>query len=181
MVVRLAQEAVVKALLHKMKKAFLYIALLFSMSAFSQESLNDLLNRFNNKTIPYISVQELAMPKTQAVILDSREKIEYEVSHIKNAFFVGYDDFNVNIVMNKLKDKQQKIVVYCSLGVRSEDIAERLKKAGYQNVFNLYGGIFEWKNQGFDVVDENEKGTESVHAYSKEWGKWLTNGIKVYE
>ncbi len=181
MAVLQVQEVAVKELLPKMKKAIYYIVLLFSISVFSQESLNDLLNRLNNKAIPYISVQELAMPKTQAVILDAREKIEYDVSHIKNSFFVGYDDFNLNTVSNKIKDKQQKIVVYCSLGVRSEDIAERLKKAGYQNVFNLYGGIFEWKNHGFDVVDENEKETESVHAFSKEWSKWLTNGIKVYE
>jgi len=33
--------------------------------------------------------------------------------------------------------------VYCSLGIRSEVIAKKLKKAGYTNVFNLYGGIFE--------------------------------------
>jgi len=157
------------------------MVLSFSISVFSQESLNDLLNRLNKEVIPYISVQELAMPKTQAVILDAREEIEYEVSHIKNSLFVGYDDFDLKIVKDRIKDKHQKIVVYCSLGVRSEDIAERLKKAGYQNVFNLFGGIFEWKNQGFDVVDENEKETESVHAFSKEWGKWLTHGIKVYE
>jgi len=181
MAAQLVQVAVVKELLPKMKKAIFYIALLFSMSVFSQESLNDLLHRLNDEVIPYISVQELAMPKTQVVLLDSREKIEFEVSHIKNALFVGYNDFDLNIVRDKIQDKHQKIVVYCSLGVRSEDIAERLKKAGYQNVFNLYGGIFEWKNQGFEVVDENGRETESVHVFSKQWGKWLTNGILIYD
>jgi len=181
MAARLVQGAVVKELLPRMKKTICYIALLFSMSVFSQDSLNDLLHRLNDEAIPYISVQELAMPKTQAVIIDSREKNEFEVSHIKNALFVGYNDFNLNIVRDKIHDKHQKIVVYCSLGVRSEDIAERLKKAGYQNVFNLYGGIFEWKNQGFEVVDANDRETESVHAFSKEWGKWLTNGIHIYD
>ena len=72
-------------------------------------------------------------------------------------------------------------MVYCSLGVRSEDIAEKLKKAGYTAVFNLYGGIFEWKNKGFSVVDLQNKETQKVHAYSKNWGKWLLKGEKIYD
>jgi predicted sulfurtransferase len=69
--------------------------------------------------------------------------------------------------------------VYCSLGVRSEDIAETLQKAGYTNIKNLYGGIFNWKNNNLPVVNRQQKPTDSVHVYSKQWGKWLTKGIKV--
>jgi len=71
--------------------------------------------------------------------------------------------------------------VYCSLGIRSEDIAEKLKKAGYNNVLNLYGGIFEWKNKDFTVYNSEGTQTEKIHTFSKEWSKWLTKGIKVYE
>ena len=79
------------------------------------------------------------------------------------------------------KNKNSKIVVYCSLGVRSEDVAEKLKKAGYSNVYNLYGGIFEWKNNDLEVLNLNEKPTDSIHIYSKAWSKWLKKGVKVYE
>ena len=72
------------------------------------------------------------------------------------------------------------IVVYCSLGIRSEKISEKLKAEGYSNVRNLYGGIFEWKNKGFEVFDSEGKETEKVHAYSKSWSKWLKNGEKIY-
>lgn len=70
--------------------------------------------------------------------------------------------------------------MYCSLGIRSEHIAEKLKKRGYTSVYNLYGGIFEWKNKDYKVYDSNEKETDNIHAYSKAWSKWLKKGNKVY-
>lgn len=157
------------------------IILFFSISSFSQVTIADLLKKHNTQSIPYISVQELAMPKTKAVILDARELIEYETSHIKNAIHVGYKNFNIETVSSIIMSKGEKIVVYCSLGIRSESIAKKLKKAGFNNVYNLYGGVFEWKNKGFNVYNSNGTETENVHVFSKEWNQWLTKGIKVYE
>jgi rhodanese-related sulfurtransferase len=116
---------------------------------------------------------------TLSVFLDSREKKEFEVSHIKNAIWVGYEDFDTARLKNIAKD--EKIIVYCSVGYRSEKIAERLLASGYTNVVNLYGGIFEWVNQDKPVVDQTGNETEFVHAYSKKWGIWLNEGVKVYE
>jgi rhodanese-related sulfurtransferase len=113
------------------------------------------------------------------VLLDSREKKEYEVSHIKGALYAGYEDFNLQEVSKNIKSIDTPIIVYCSLGVRSEDIAETLEKAGYTNIKNLYGGIFNWKNNNLPVVNRHQEPTDSVHVYSKKWGKWLTKGIKV--
>ena len=147
----------------------------------SQDTVSELLNIHNSNSVPYISVQELAMPKTNAVVLDARELREYKTSHIKEAIYVGFDDFNLEASMQQLKNKDEYIVVYCSIGIRSEDIAEQLKKVGYTNVKNLYGGIFEWKNNDLPVYNMNEKVTDSVHTFSKEWCKWLKKGIKVYD
>jgi len=157
------------------------LIILISTFSFSQETMSDLLKKYNTKSIPYISVQELAMPKTNAIILDAREAKEFETSHIKNAICVGYDFFDLESISEKIPNKDAKIVVYCSLGIRSEDIAEKLKKAGYNNVLNLYGGIFEWKNKDFTVYNSEGTQTEKIHTFSKEWSKWLTKGIKVYE
>ena len=170
-----------------MKNKISYILLILFATQFSvaqekePKSLSDLLKMYNERSVPYISVQELAMPKTNAIILDAREIKEYNVSHIKNTIYVGYEDFQIDSVQKKLPNKDSQIVVYCSLGIRSEDVAEKLKKAGYINVFNLYGGIFEWKNNGFKVYDSINTVTENVHIFSKEWSKWLTKGEKVYE
>lgn len=164
-----------------MKNPLFFIIVLFSALGFSQETLSDLLKAHNKHNIPYISVEELATPKTKAIILDARELKEYETSHLKNAIFIGYDTFNADSLQLKLPNKKQQIVVYCSLGIRSETIAAKLQKAGYENVYNLYGGIFEWKNKGFKVVNPEGKKTEDIHTFNKEWSKWLTKGNKIYE
>ena len=117
--------------------------------------------------------------KKNVVFVDSREKSEFEVSHIEGAIWVGYE----NPKLKNLKDvpKESEIVVYCSVGYRSEKIAEQLGQKGFKNVSNLYGGIFEWKNQGMPVVNSDNQSTEEVHAYNKVWGLWLNKGKKVYK
>jgi rhodanese-related sulfurtransferase len=162
-------------------KQFKLIILFFiAFSANSQDSLSELLDKYNTESIPYITVQELAMPKTKAIILDARELKEYKVSHLKESIFVGFNNFKIDLIKNKIPNKNEVIVVYCSLGIRSETIANRLKKAGYKNVFNLYGGIFEWKNNNFKVYNSEGKETNNIHVFSKEWSRWLLKGNKVY-
>ena len=162
-------------------KLKLFIPLFFvAIFGNAQETLSKLLNQYNKKTIPYISVQELAMPKTKALVLDAREKNEYDVSHIKNAVFVGYNQFSLDSVFKKIPNKNDTIVVYCSIGIRSGTIASKLKKAGYSHVFNLYGGIFEWKNNKFPVYNSKGQETDSVDVFSEKWSKWLKTGIKVF-
>jgi rhodanese-related sulfurtransferase len=163
-----------------MKKLIL-LFLLLSINSFSQNNLKDLLKKYNTESVPYISVDSLLTISNDVILLDAREKKEFKTSHLKDAKFVGYDKFDLKKTIKKLPNKNAKIVVYCSLGVRSEDVAEKLKKAGYTNVLNLYGGIFEWKNSGNKVFNAKEKATEKVHTCTQEWSKWLLKGEKIYE
>jgi rhodanese-related sulfurtransferase len=144
-----------------------------------QSSTYDLtLKALLSHSVPEVSVSQ-AKGRNHVLFLDAREWNEFQVSHIKNARYVGYDQFEIGKLQSI--DKNQKIVVYCSVGYRSEKIAEKLKEAGFSDVSNLYGGIFEWVNQGNTVVDENGNATENIHAYSKTWGVWLNKGVKVYD
>ena len=128
-------------------------------------------------TVTEVSVSEVDTNES-IVFIDAREENEYEVSHIKKAVWVGYDKLN----LSKLKDthKNQKIIVYCSVGYRSEKVSEKLIKQGFTDVSNLYGGIFEWKNRGRPVYKNETQTTEKVHAYDKTWGQWLRRGQKCY-
>lgn len=162
-----------------MKKTIYILAVLCSVSL-SGQSLKKLLKKYNTESVAYASVA-FVKANSSFVLLDAREQKEYDVSHLKNAIQVGYDHFDLAKTTSKLTDKNATIVVYCSVGIRSEDIAEKLQKAGYKNVFNLYGGIFEWKNKQNIVVDSLNNPTEKIHTFSKEWSTWLKKGIKVYE
>lgn len=115
----------------------------------------------------------------KVVLLDSREPNEFNVSHLSSAINIGYDNFRMESI-SKIS-KEDLIVVYCSVGYRSEKIGKELLDAGYKNVLNLYGGIFEWVNEGHGVVDNSNQSTTRVHAYSKSWGIWLKKGVKVYD
>lgn len=179
--VQLVQEVVVKVLLYNMRILIVYIVCLFSFFSFSQENLSELLGKYNSNQVPYISVEQLSMQKTEVILLDAREPKEYAISHLKNALFVGYENFDIEALKKQIPNKQQEIVVYCSLGIRSELVASKLKETGYTNVKNLYGGIFEWKNKNGSVYNTQEKETDSIHTFSKKWSKWLNNGIKIHE
>ena len=81
-----------------------------------------------------------------------------------------YDNFKIKSV-SKL-DKNATIVVYCSVGYRSGKIGKKLREAGFTSVFNLYGGLFDWANNGNPIY--SKKGVvKKVHPYNAKWGKWL--------
>ncbi|MBC7921640.1 MAG: rhodanese-like domain-containing protein [Ferruginibacter sp.] len=134
------------------------------------------------QSVPIVRPRQLAVglaSDSSLVLLDSRARREYDVSHLRGARLVGYDDFDVRRVRDL--PKNAPIVVYCSVGYRSEKVGEKLVAAGYTNVRNLYGGIFAWVNEGHPVYEGNQRPTRRVHAYSRLWGKWLNKGEKVYE
>jgi len=70
-------------------------------------------------------------------------------------------------------------LVYCSVGYRSERIGEHLLELGFTDVHNLYGGIFEWINKGYGVMNSKGQWVERVHGYSPSWGKWIESEIEV--
>ncbi len=128
--------------------------------------------------VPKINVEDVAKNKASYIFLDAREKEEYNVSHIKNAIYIGDEKFSSASV--KDIPKNANIVVYCSVGIRSDRVAGELINAGYKNVHNLFGGIFEWINKGNPVFNPGGYQTPYIHAYSKFWGAFVKSGYKVY-
>lgn len=130
---------------------------------------------------PTISADSLQvhLEDNNFVILDAREDDEFGVSHIPGAIEFGYDDPDFDILSTV--DTSATIVVYCSIGVRSENIAEELQERGFDTVYNLYGGIFLWADQFRPMENENDQKTEKIHGYNKFWGRWVQKAPVVYE
>jgi len=151
--------------------------ILISSSVLAQEAPRCVDPAFNSKvkdyvkgTVALIDADELAAGRSQYLILDARESDEYEVSHIEGAKRIGYDDPDYEVLIDVPNDTE--IVVYCSIGYRSEKIGEKLMERGYKNVRNLYGGIFEWSNRAYPLIDTNGTSTRELHTYSRSWSKW---------
>ncbi|MFT6217240.1 MAG: rhodanese-related sulfurtransferase [Roseivirga sp.] len=108
----------------------------------------------------------------QTLILDVREPVEYEVSHLPNALRYLPD------LVSELK-LNTPILVYCTVGVRSGKLAKELQKKGFTHVSNIDLGLINWKNKGFAVVDSKGQTTEKIHVYNRFFGLWLKNGEPI--
>lgn len=160
---------------------FAVIAITFSCAqtpnnrpAVQSEAFDKKIAKTINFTVPVMGVDELKEMQEDVFILDARPESEYEISHIEGAKRIGFRKIDKTSLEGV--DKDEPIVVYCSIGYRSEKVGEKLKKMGYTKVYNLYGSIFEWVNQGNEVVDKNNKPTKKVHTYNKRWSKWVEEG-----
>ncbi|EIM78360.1 rhodanese-like protein [Nitritalea halalkaliphila LW7] len=137
-----------------------------------------LLKGLYDSDFPVVHSDKVAEKPDAYTLLDTRERHEYAVSHLPGARWVGYDDFSLERVAGL--DKSKPVVVYCTVGARSQAIGKQLQAAGFQEVYNLYGGIIHWANEEQTLV-KGEVPTKQVHTYSKSWGIWLKKGEKVYE
>ncbi len=166
-------------------RAFLFsLFVLISIGSFGQtneQSFDKMVKSYYKKTVPLIYPHQLykkLLNGEKVYVLDTREKVEYNVSFIQGAIHVGYDNFSITSV--KELNKNTNVIVYCTIGARSETVGEKLKKNGFTNVYNLYGGLIYWQNKGYPLYNAPKTKTNSVHVYSKEWGKWLTKGKAIY-
>jgi len=128
-------------------------------------------------SVPVLDVDDLKNNLDEYLILDAREEKEFETSHIPGAHLVGYNHLDLGSLEGISKDT--KIVVYCSIGYRSEKVGEKLSALGFRKVYNLYGSIFEWANRNYPLENINDLNTKEVHTYSKKWSQWLTNPDRI--
>ncbi len=134
-----------------------------------------LLKGLYDKDFPILKPEQISNLK-KFQVLDTREIEEFEVSHLQGAKWVGYDTFTLKNVEDLDKDKP--VLVYCTVGARSQEIGKKLQEAGFKQVYNLYGGIINWSNENQPLFKDNSS-TKQVHTFSRLWGVWLTSGEKV--
>jgi len=76
------------------------------------------------------------------VLLDVREKYEYESGHIGQSKNIPVG--SINFSKSKLpSNKETAIIAYCLSGARSRTACKRLASLGYTNLYNL-GAIYAW-------------------------------------
>ena len=110
-----------------------------------------------------IGTAELAKLEPKPLLLDVRTAAEFDVSHLSGARRVDPDATTVAL------PKDTPIITYCSVGYRSAKFAQRLQDAGFTNVRNLDGSIFQWANEGRPIAGSAGK----VHPFNKKWGVLL--------
>jgi phage shock protein E len=84
-------------------------------------------------------------------ILDVRTPDEISEGYIEGAQFVDFyrEDFKIEI---ESLNKEFAYAIYCRSGKRSSQAMEIMQEFGFENLYNLEGGIIEWTNTGMPVV-----------------------------
>lgn len=88
--------------------------------------------------------------KPETILVDMRNHYESEIGHFENAILPDVDTFReqLPLVVDMLKDKKdQPIVMYCTGGIRCEKASAFLKYHGFNEVYQLNGGIIEYARQ----------------------------------
>lgn len=104
------------------------------------------------------------------LLLDARSEAEYAVGQLRGA--VRTETLAAALDALSGFDRRSTIVVYCSVGHRSSELAERLLARGVANVFNLEGSIFRWANEGRPVYRGAQR-VHEVHPYDDDWARLL--------
>lgn len=110
------------------------------------------------------------------VLLDVRTEEEWRMSHLSGARRVD-PNASVDEAASGMP-KETPIVTYCAVGYRSGALATRLREAGFINVWNLEGSIFQWANEHRPLVREDQPVT-TVHPYSNLWGRLLIDDARA--
>lgn len=103
-------------------------------------------------TMDQVSVNELEIKLNEGKlkVLDVRKPSEYEAEHVENAINFPLDYINENI--EKL-DKSATYFVHCKSGYRSMAASSILRKNGFNNIIDIYGGIDAILESNIKVTD----------------------------
>jgi rhodanese-related sulfurtransferase len=155
------------------------VALLFTRSINWFLLKKTLEHRFPE--VAWISTEELAnwladKGKPPPLLLDIRTEEEWNVSHLQGARHVEPKSSMESVTAGI--SQETPIVTYCAVGYRSAEMAKRLKAAGFTNVRNLEGSIFQWANEHRPLV-HGERPVRWVHPYNTLWGRLLEDDVRA--
>jgi molybdopterin/thiamine biosynthesis adenylyltransferase/rhodanese-related sulfurtransferase len=100
-----------------------------------------------DSAVPSVSVQDLKRKmdaRERLTLVDVREPWEYEIAQIAGARLIPLGELEERLTE---LPREGIVVVQCHSGVRSEHGARLLKQAGFENVYNLEGGIEAWSRE----------------------------------
>jgi len=147
-----------------------------------QSSLRDFILNMDANSSPFVvspaRLNELLTANQSPIILDARSQREYDISHIKNAKRVGFEDFDTERIW--MLRRTSPIVIYCTTGDRSRILAAYFAEMGFKDVKILDGAIIEWSNEQLPLFDKKNLKTTQVHILKKENAALLRKGKAVW-
>lgn len=125
----------------------LSIAILF-VSCQGQSNKTDATSEASEpiKTIAGIDFEAKLLALKNPQLIDVRTPEEYAVEHLQNATNIDWNGTDFVEEAKKL-DQSKPVFVYCKVGGRSSQAADKLSELGFKEIYNLDGGIMKWKGK----------------------------------
>jgi rhodanese-related sulfurtransferase len=95
---------------------------------------------------------------TSSQLVDVRTPAEYKEKHLKNSLNINYKGKEFNELLTHL-DKTKPVFVYCLSGGRSAAAAKIMRDQGFNQVFEMNGGISRWLNEDKPVERAKKSST----------------------
>jgi molybdopterin/thiamine biosynthesis adenylyltransferase/rhodanese-related sulfurtransferase len=112
-------------------------------------------------------VHEIVTNGYNAVVVDVRERAEYDQGHLPGAVHVPRSYLETRIE-NAVRDKDARVILYCQSGNRSAFAADTLlREMGFSDVASMAGGITLWKDRGYEVEQPRALTAEQSERYSR--------------
>jgi rhodanese-related sulfurtransferase len=109
---------------------------------------------------------EKEINKDSVQLLDVRTPGEYANGHLKNTLLANWNDAKEFDRRIAFVDKNKPVYVYCLSGGRSAAAAEKMRKEGYLQVYELDGGINAWKAAEKPLVGKNNAPAMTIEAFN---------------
>ncbi len=145
------------------------------------DGLNDASFDVTNKGI-HVGAEQFneLIEDPDTVLVDMRNHYESEIGHFKNAVTPDVDTFrdSLDIIERDLADhkKDKKLVMYCTGGIRCEKASAYYRHKGFEQVYQLEGGIIEYARQVEQKGLENKfMGKNFVFDHRR--GERITNDV----
>ena len=126
-------------------KKLLYLVSFILLISCLNVSYSEVIKNINSKEF-----NEL-LKSGDGIIIDVRTPHEFHSGHIKEASNI---DFYSDEFINKLEvvGKDVPIYIYCRSGGRSLQAAIKMKEIGFNNIYNLIGGINAWNSAKYSMT-----------------------------
>lgn len=111
------------------------------------------MNDYNIENVgTHLSAAEFnaAMEDENSIVVDMRNHYESEIGHFDGAITPQVDTFREelpNVARELADNKDKKLLLYCTGGIRCEKASAYLKNKGFKDVNQLHGGIIDYKHQ----------------------------------
>lgn len=131
----------------KLKLGLMLLVLFISLACNSKPPLNEQ----EKSAIHLVNPSEFKEKSTNQVIIDIRTPQEFSQGHIEGAININYFDSSF---LNQIGqyDKSKPVFLYCRSGNRTSSAAAKIAKLGFEEVYDLQGGIMNWSRENQQII-----------------------------